>query len=76
MSQHECKQHPNCSNGHQANEIYTASEWNILDDVLEMVKNGSVVNVPASEPIVDFKFPEELKVSDFRRVLQITAYGW
>lgn len=67
MSKHECKQHPNCSNGHQVNEIYTAAEWNILDDVLEMVKNGNVVDMPTTAPIVDFKFPEELKVGTFPR---------
>lgn len=62
MNNHQCKQHINCSNGHHVNDIHASSEWNILNDVVELLKNGNAVDTPMSEPIVDFKFPEELKV--------------
>lgn len=62
MSKHECKQHANCSNGHPSVDIYSPSEWSIVNDVLDMLTNGNAINPSTAEPIVEFKFPDELKV--------------
>lgn len=37
-------------------------EWELLQDVYQMLCDGKVLNTPNNEPIVRFKHPEELLV--------------
>lgn len=47
----------------QQQQQQTKDEWEILKDVYSMLLNGKVLNTPTEEPIVRFKYPEELRVS-------------
>lgn len=47
---------------HQQPQQQTKDEWEILKDVYSMLLNGNVLNTPEKEPIVRFKYPEELLV--------------
>lgn len=45
------------------------NEWQILKDVYTMLLDGKVLNTPIDEPIVRFKHPEELWVSQANNVV-------
>lgn len=40
-----------------------SNEWDILSKVYSLLKDENVLDTPATEPIVRFEHPENLKVS-------------
>lgn len=40
-----------------------AADWEFLNEIYAILKEGGVLNTPQSEPIVRFRHPDELKVS-------------
>lgn len=43
--------------------VYTTREFDILNDVYKLLVDGNVLGTPDCDEVVDFKFPNELKVS-------------
>lgn len=39
-------------------------EWSFLKQVYDLLLEENVLHTPAEKPVVDFKFPDELRVSD------------
>lgn len=44
-------------------EVYSEQDWEILKSVYQLLADEQILNTPASSTIVDFKFPDELKVN-------------
>lgn len=40
-----------------------ANEWEIMKHVYELLVEENVFQAPAEQPVVDFKYPDELNVS-------------
>lgn len=47
---------------HSTNGDVETRDWEFLDEIYTILKDGGVLNTQQSEPIVRFRHPEELKV--------------
>lgn len=49
-------------------KLISNNDWTFLNDVYDILRDGNVLNTNSSEPVVEFKHPNELKVSKRKEI--------